>query len=250
MVDVEGVEPDPGFADRLEAALLRRLGSGRPSTLPATSGDEEEIMTVDRLEAPTRRNPRLAIAAAALVALGLAGAAVALTSVDDPVETTADRGRVVAFDITWPDLDGLETARCLETDVIYDWAPDGHCVRRFEGEVQLDGDLAGTALWTMEGNLGLQADPEDSAVLVPATFNATYLVRATVEGCGTGEFMIAEQLRFDGFESGGFSGTWQVLPGSGRDDLASIAGGGAVPGDAAGAATTQATRTGRISCDG
>jgi hypothetical protein len=61
--------------------------------------------------------------------------------------------------------------------------------------------------------------------------------------------MIAELLRFDGWASGTFSGTWQVVPGSGRGELSAISGGGEVPGDHVDSATTQVTRTGQVACD-
>jgi hypothetical protein len=156
----------------------------------------------------------------------------------------------VDFDVSWPDLADLETVNCVESRTSYLSAKGLRCFREFTGPNELTGDIEGTALWTMLGNLGSSADAEDSAVLIPATFNGTYIVKATIEGCGTGEFMIVEQLRFDGWASGAFSGTWQVLPGSGRDDLANLAGGGTVPGDFPDEGIDGSDRTGVLTCSG
>jgi hypothetical protein len=197
-----------------------------------------------------RRRARLS-AVATIAVVVVAGAAVVACDGQDTPSAEAAGGSLdeVGFDLHWPDLQGLEGSACIDAAVLYTAAQHGDCFRQLTGEVELAGDVAGTGLWMMLGNVGRAADAEDSAVDVPATFTSTYLIRATVEGCGMGEFMIAEQLRFDGWESGAFSGTWQIVPGSGRGDLSTISGSGEVPGDDTDHGTDQATRRGEIGCD-
>jgi hypothetical protein len=209
-----------------------------------------ETLTEDPPELQSRRSRFAAIVGiAAAVAIG---AFLVVRSGNDgpaPDNVTSSSLHDVSFELTWPDLQGLESPDCLETDTTYAWARDDRCFRRFSGETTLTGDVSGTALWMMLGNVGEGADAQDSAVKIPSTFTGTYLVRATVDGCGTGEFMITEQLRFDGWESGAFSGTWHVVPGSGRGDLSTIEGSGEAPGVNEGRDTTQATRLGQLGCE-
>ena len=244
-------EPDAAFVDRLERKLLRRLGDSSDSNNAQTPiGDD--IVTLDLLtERPHQpRHRRSRFVAVTAVAAAVAVGALIFTRVrdDGSPNVTSTSVHEVAFDLAWPDLPGLESPDCIESAVTYAWAQNGHCFRRFTGTVALTGDVSGTALWMMLGNFGLAATAQDSAVKIPAAFTGTYLVKATVEGCGTGEFMISEQLRFDGWESGAFSGTWQVVPGSGRGELSKISGGGQVPGDFPSRNTTQATRKGQLGC--
>ena len=128
----------------------------------------------------------------------------------------------VQFEAQWPPLSGLESNECVNAGVDYESANNGGCLRMFAGEAELSGDITGTALWTMVANNGVAADANDSAVERPAAFNRTYLVQGNVAGCGAGDFMIDQQLRFVPWASGQFVGTWQVLPGSGRGGLAPI----------------------------
>lgn len=192
----------------------------------------------------TTRRWWLAAAAALLLVAGV----VTLRSIGDdpsPTSDTSATAGAVNFDTVWPPLADAQTQRCIDTDVVYEWAEVRSCIRSFEGEVTLSGDIVGSALWAMLANQGTAADPDDAEAAITATFNGTYLVKADVAGCGSGEFMIAEQLRFLGWASGQFAGTWQIIPGSGRGELASITGSGTMP-----AADTDTTRahTGTISC--
>ena len=82
----------------------------------------------------------------------------------------------------------------------------------------------------MAANLGDDPAPGEVGTNL-ATFKRDHLVHGSVTGCGTGEFMIVEILQFVGWENGAFVGTWQVIPGSGRGELADISGSGEVPGD-------------------
>jgi hypothetical protein len=168
------------------------------------------------------------VAAALLLVAGLSAVVVTVvTRVDiSPAPPLAVPPRTVTFDAQWPPLGGLESKECITTSVTYESAVDGRCWRTFSGEATLTGDLEGTALWAMDANLGTPGDANDSTVEIPAVFNGTYLVRAAIPGCGTGEFMIAESLRFVGWASGQFIGTWQIMPASGRGDLTSISGSG------------------------
>jgi hypothetical protein len=61
--------------------------------------------------------------------------------------------------------------------------------------------------------------------------------------------MIAEQLEFVGWASGQFIGRWQILPGSGRGDLAEIAGSGTVLAAFTDDPDASRTHTGAVSCE-
>jgi hypothetical protein len=227
--------------------------------VPSRHGDlnihEEDVMTIqldrqrlDRQPAQTRRMPRWLAAVAAVVLVAGAVALIASrrgdsTPADVPAPTID-----VQFETQWPPMFGLESKECIATGVEYESANNQRCLRKFAGEAQLSGDITGTALWAMIGNNGVAADANDSAVAIPAAFNGTYLVHGDVAGCGSGEFMIAEQLEFVGWASGQFVGTWQVLPGSGRGDLAKIAGSGTVLAAATDDPNVSRTHMGAVSC--
>ena len=192
------------------------------------------------------------LVAASVAAIAVAAGVLALqldSDSDAPPVAAPAAQRVIAFEIEWPDLRNVEGVNCVDSEITYFSATNGRCFREFAGEVAITGDIDGTGLWVMLGNLGEAANADDTAVNVPAAFTATYIVKATVAGCGQGEFMVSEQLRFDGWESGAFSGSWQVVPGSCSQDLSDISGGGLVPGDFPDRDTSQATRTGQVSCD-
>ena len=192
-------------------------------------------MTI-QLDRPTidpsrpRTNGRARWLAAAAAGVLVAGAIALFASRrGEPSPASVPVPIEVQFETQWPGLGGLESKECIATAVNYESADNGGgCLRKFVGEAQLSGDITGTALWAMIANVGVAADANDSAVEIPAAFNGTYLVRGDVAGCGSGEFMIAEQLEFVGWASGQFIGSWQILPGSGRLDLAEIAGSGTV----------------------
>jgi len=240
------VEPAPAFADRLERELLARLA--------APTSERSRVMidlATQRSSVRTWNRPRMLVAAS-VAAIAVAAGVVALQldrDSDAPPVAAPAAQHAIAFEIEWPDLRSVEGVNCVESETTYFSATDGRCFREFVGEVPMTGDVDGTGLWAMLGNLGEAANADDTSVNVPSAFTATYIVKATVAGCGQGEFMVSEQLRFDGWESGAFSGTWEIVPGSGRQDLSDISGGGLVPGDFPARNTSQATRTGQVSCD-
>ncbi|HUV18699.1 MAG TPA: DUF3224 domain-containing protein [Ilumatobacteraceae bacterium] len=253
------VRPRAEFEHRLEQALLDELfPQDSPHARPgAHSKHRLETMIMTTLEqnpdTDTRTARRWWLAAAGV--LILVGGIFALNVTRDDSTPLAESpsddispaaGTAVNFDTQWPSLGASKSQSCIETSTVYEWAEGaGRCIRTFEGEATLTGDITGTALWAMLANQGTAADENDARADITATFNGTYLVKAEVAGCGSGEFMIAEQLRFLGWESGQFAGTWQIVPGSGRGELSSITGSGTMP-----AADTDTTRahTGTISC--
>jgi len=239
-------DPDPLFAHRLERMLLERLAAN-----DNTDAERPTLMldiAPPQTTAASPRHRRLLIATS-VAAVSVAAVVLAFQfgrKSDSPAAVPPPRQ--VSFDVAWPDLRELESVQCVETRTSYFSANNLRCFRRWTGEAELTGDIQGTALWTMLGNNGEPADADDSAVLIPATFSSSYIVKATIDGCGSGEFMVVEHLRFDGWESGAFSGTWQVLPGSGRRELADIAGAGIVPGDFPADGTSQSSRSGQLTC--
>ncbi len=238
------IDPDPAYAACLEQLLIARF--------EATPTDREEshvMLDLAPSPQPVRRDRRtfmVAAIAACLAAIALAGILVARH--DDARHSNAPKAIDVTFHLAWPDLQGLEQPRCLAPIEPFDSAVQHRCFRTFYGLASASGDVSGTALWTMVGSEGKAATPDDATVEIPAAFNGTYIVQATIPGCGRGEFMIAEQLRFDGWEAGAFSGTWQIIPGSGRGELAEVSGGGTVPGDHPDQNTTQDMRVGQFNC--
>lgn len=249
------VAPDTGFATRLENALLTSLVAASPDTQPTTGTSarvrptrEGDMMTIQLdppiQSAPPRRPRWLAAAAAVILLLGAAAIVVMRTDGGAPADATD-----VTFEVQWPGLADSQNPRCVETATVYESARSTHCLRGYSGEARLTGGVDGVALFDMAANQGA----EPSAGEIPAdlaTFNATYLVKGTVAGCGTGEFMIAEVLRFLGWENGQFDGTWQVMRGSGRGELAGISGSGIVDPSPLGAGTDEDPRThsGTIDC--
>ncbi len=241
------VDPDDRFATRLEAALVSALhGSATSISTPTNQQGDMMVITLDE---PTHdvRPPRsrwLAMVAAAVLVVG-AGALFVLRRDDSaPASGEAD----VTFEIQWPGLAAHGSNRCITTEATYESAASGHCLRGSTGEARFTGDIDGTAIFDMAANLGDDPAADEQSTNL-ATFNATYLVRGTVVGCGTGEFMIAELLQFVGWENGAFVGTWQVMPGSGRGELAGIGGSGEVPGDPGGGRDeAPRTHTGVIDC--
>lgn len=244
--------PDPAFERRLERVLLaeltRTIGAGSSDSVDGRS-------SIGRTKEPAVRRSRppvrwLSAAAVTILVLGAVGLLLARRDASTP-PGVAGVPIPVTFDVQWPALGGLETKDCIATTVTYEWAQDGSCWRTFVGEVTLSGDIIGAGLWAMHANLGVAGDERDSRVEVPSAFNGTYLVRADVDGCGSGEFMISEPLTFVGWASGQFTGTWQVVPGSGRGELASITGSGLVVGSPVDETDPDAPRThvGTVSCE-
>ncbi|MCU0259506.1 MAG: DUF3224 domain-containing protein, partial [Ilumatobacteraceae bacterium] len=155
------------------------------------------------------------------------------------------------FEVQWPDL-GEMTQACVEAQEVYLSAMSGRCFRQFLGEATFTGDIEGSALWSMMANTGTSSDG-DLSVDDVAGFGATYIVEAEVPGCGSGEFMITSTLTFRGWENGQFVGDWQIVPDSGREELATISGSGVVlprqdDPDVVDYANQPRVHTGTISC--
>jgi hypothetical protein len=248
------VQPDPGFADRLEARLeasLRRSGASLDDNV---NDDEGDLMTIDldtaeRLPTSSRPTSRwvwLAVAAALLLVVGV----VALTQANsnDPADTPGTAGFEVAFETTWPWLGDVGKQECfsgLSTDS--ELADAGNCLRVFNVITDFVGDISGQAATNIIAGVGSSRDG-DATVVLTTPHNITYLFRGSISGCGTGEFMIAEVLEFVGWESGMYVGTWQIVPGSGRGELQGVSGSGIVePQDATGAEMVR-PHVGTVSC--
>jgi Protein of unknown function (DUF3224) len=260
------VQPDESFARRLESELVAelfadRIGRAEPSarwTRAVTrhrtnehhhQEDMQEDMMVIELDEPVQETkPRaarwLAVAAVALLAVGAGG--VIVSQRDDA--GTAGAPHEVNFEVQWPSLRATGTNRCNGTTQ-FESVGSGTCLRAWSGEAEFRGDIDGTSLWDMVANYGEEPGPDGAPVDTPATFSATYLVAGTVEGCGSGEFMMAEVTRFVGWSSGQFPGTWQVLPGSGRGDLLGLSGSGEIqPTSEAAPEITPHRYTGSLTC--
>lgn len=228
-------DPDPQFAAELETRLLSRLVDGITPLRP-----EEDLMTIE-LDTPTqhvapRRNWWLA-AAAVIAVVGL-GALLLRQNDDD--SATSGAGRDVSFEVQWPEL--RERPDCVTGFTERHGLTVNGCLRSFKGVTQFTGDMVGEGLWSMAAGTGYAVD---NRVTTPAPFNATYLFSGEVPGCGTGEFMMAAQMQFVGWDAGEFIGTWSIVPNSGRFELQSIAGSGDVlPSDGSG----PRMHSGSISC--
>ena len=163
-----------------------------------------------------------------MLTIGAGAVIVSQRDDDDTAAATHD----VTFEVQWPDLGRSMAFRCNgTTNYASTQAQTQRCLRGWGGEAQLTGDVDGVAMWDMVANAGDEGRQGEPEVDTPATFNATYLVKGDVAGCGTGEFMIAEVTRFLGWDLGQFVGTWQVMPGSGRGELVGLSGSGEVPGE-------------------
>ncbi|MEZ5166527.1 MAG: hypothetical protein R2695_08535, partial [Acidimicrobiales bacterium] len=169
------VPPDPDFERRLEKALLAELtvstGSETPThVLPNDSidpfGPEQENHM--HLSDVTRRGRMIAAAAIVVIVAGLGLLAVSRPGPTE-VEPAAGDSVPVEFTVEWPALGGLESTKCVDTSVTYEWAVQGRCFRTFVGESSFTGDVTGTALWSMDANLGVGGDG-DATVEIPAGF--------------------------------------------------------------------------------
>ena len=94
--------------------------------------------------------------------VGIAAAWFVLRPGDAPSADIPAPAYPVTFDVQWPPLDGLEHTVCNDGTggASYESAQDHWCWRSFFGEVDLSGDVAGVALWTMRGNVGVPGTRE------------------------------------------------------------------------------------------
>jgi hypothetical protein len=81
----------------------------------------------------------------------------------------------------------------------------------------LSGDLQGTGSYKGSAILGAFNDP----VTFDFPFEAYEPFQGTVEGCGTGTFILHNQGNLNSS-----TGSWWIVPGSGRGDLVGISGNG------------------------
>ena len=111
-----------------------------------------------------------------------------------------------------------------------------------------EGDVK--AALTIQGMANVNTTEHDGAEFV-----FTYLVDGAVAGCGDGEFLLYSALEY--FETdgdiqandpeGSWTGTWQVVPYSGRSELVGLSGSGTVSGRLGDPGFTM---TGSFQCDG
>jgi hypothetical protein len=234
--------PRAEFADRLEDELLRVIGN-RAETLPIP--DPEEIFVIverTTMPFPSRRRRWLVPVAAAVIAL-VAGAVIALARRDHTNVVEPADSNPVTFTIHW-----------AYSDVRHDCPAESGamCMNHFDfpATSELKGDVVGAGYQGVFWN-----DPVDyiGQAVDHLEHVGAYNVKATVAGCGTGEFMLMEMMQFkSGADrdrpSGTYIGTWQIVPNSGRGALASISGSGTSRGVFGTAQADGRTFTGDIAC--
>jgi hypothetical protein len=233
--------PRAEFADRLEADLLRVIGN-RAETLPIPD-PEETFVIVERTTSPfpIRRRRWLVPVAAAVIAL-VAGGVIALVRRDHTTVVEPADSNPVTFTIRW-----------AYSDVRHDCPTDGGmCMNHFDfpATSALEGDVVGDGYQGVFWN-----DPVDYSgqAVDHLEHVGAYNVKATVAGCGTGEFLLMEMMQFkSGADrdrpSGTYIGTWQIVPNSGRGALTSISGSGTSRGVFGTAQADGRTFTGDIAC--
>jgi hypothetical protein len=234
--------PRAEFCDRLEADLLRVMGH-RTYTLPITEPEETFVIVEPRTVLPSRRRRWMAPAAAAIIALGAVGV-IAWARRDEPTVVEPADAVPVSFTIHWAYSD---VQRDCPTDVSATM-----CMNHFDFPTssQLKGDVAGYGyqgvFWNAPADYSGQTVDHLEHV-------GAYNIKATIAGCGTGEFMLMEMMQFkSGAEhdrpSGTYIGTWEIVPESGRDGLVSITGSGTSHGVFGTAQADGRTFTGTIAC--
>lgn len=240
---------------------MRSLDDLDHSTPTRPAEEAPVTIELDQLDPtrPSRRPKRtwwLAAAAAVVVALGAIATAFIVdddgpgTAATDTAQRSVRPANELSFDVLWPDLT-VAAGRdlCVDAEQTYMSASRGECVATWSGEAVVTGDVGGTALWVMHAGTG-RSDDDDATMTLVRGFSATYVVQATIDGCGSGEFMMTDSLGFVGWEAGGFVGAWEIVPGSGRDGLAGISGSGQVVAQASDGNGPAAARTheGTVSC--
>jgi hypothetical protein len=237
------MHPRAEFADRLEADLLREIG-GRDTTTPTPQLDEEPLVNIELTPTEPSSRPRwmMFAAAAAVIALVIVGAALAgrghnkdvqpADSLDATTTVLPASTHAVTFTVTW------SMGEMLRECVIGNLGHRG-CLNHFQmpAASTFEGDVAGQAYEGVFWNDPTTTDPSPN--LRHEEFIVTYGVDGTVLGCGsgeTGEFMLMEMMQLKGDPASfathaPFTGTWQIVPASGRTNLATISGSGTSSGD-------------------
>ena len=234
--------PRAEFTDRLEAEILLVIGN-RAETLSIPDLEETFVIVEPTTALPSRRRRWLVPVAAAIIALVAVGV-IALASREDTSTVVPADSHPATFTINWA---YSEVNHDCPTDV-----SAAMCLNHFDipATSELKGDVAGYGyqgvFWN--GPVDYTGQAADHLEHVGA-----YNIKATVAGCGTGEFMLMEMMQFKSGAnrdrpSGTYLGTWQIVPDSGRDALASISGSGTSRGVFGTAQADGRTFTGTIAC--
>jgi hypothetical protein len=235
------LEPDARFATRLEAALLDQLMA---PPLDDHATNLEAPVPIDLEARPvahvSRRPPLVPLlaGAAAVVAVVIAGLAIRDDDrVPGPTSLPATAGSgAVTFQIEQI-VDGVASSFSDSARV---WGPDVSTVT---------GDVTGSAE-------GITLANSNTTEHDGAEFVYSFLISdAVVPTCGSGQLLlavVAEYFEVDGDfrrddRDGRWSGTWEVVPYSGRSDLVGISGSGTLSGRLADPALTL---EGSFGCDG
>lgn len=237
--------PPSHFADRLEAEFLRAAGAATAPPSTRTDTPEEPIMTIDLDTPPTthRRGNAWKLFALTAAAAALIVALTAILVRRDEDDTASAGGTPVSFIVHWAYSEVNGT--CV-------LGSSTKCLNHFDipAEARFDGDVDGSGFQAIYWN-----DPVDypGRAVDHLEHIGTYRVQATVKGCGTGDFMLVELMQFvSGSErdrdTGTYKGTWQIVDGSGRDELSTIAGSGTSNGIFGTAGDVGRTFTGTVSC--
>jgi hypothetical protein len=204
-----------------------------------------------RAETPRRHRLPVAIAGAAAAFL-IAGIAWTVgrndRSTHDPAATpatTASPGQPVTFTVRWGS--GAEiTSNCQDAEQGCLYSRTAISFANFTGDITGDGTIAAVGNHPAD-QAGNPVDPtpdpyHDEGVSV-------YNVVGSIAGCGSGEFLLVEIVQFvnGGAGFGNYTGTWQIVPDSGRDELKSVSGRGTTTGRY-GQAGVDRTLAGVVSC--
>jgi len=243
--------PRPEFADQLERNLLRALDLSSGAT---TRVNEERPVMIDvqhsaPVETPRRNRLSVAIAAAAVLIAGIAWAVGRIDrSTHDPAAPpaiTVSPGQPVTFTVRWSPRSNM-TSRCQGAENACLYSNSLFSSARLAGDVTGNGTIAdvGNHPADQAGNpVGFTPDPyHDEEVTV-------YNVLGSIAGCGSGEFLLVEIVQFvnGGAAIGDYTGTWQIVPDSGRGELKSVNGRGTMTGTY-NRAVVRRTLTGVVSC--
>jgi len=228
--------PRAEFADRLERDLLDALGARHHSPR------EDAIVSIETREHPSRASRTPWLIAAAAVVVGVVGVTIAFnrdqtSSAPLSPPTTVSTDHPVTFTIEWSDAGKMSD--CAATTALA-------CLYHFgiPGVAPFKGDVAGTSYQAVFWN-----EPDlDPSGMAHVEHIATYMVNATVKGCGSGRFMLEELVQYswpnDHEDQGTYRGTWTIVPHSGRGDLKGISGTGASLSQPSG----ERTLTGAVNC--
>lgn len=168
--------------------------------------------------APQRRRTWLIVAAAAAAVLLMVAGVWAVGRGDAEPAGTRD----VSFTVEWAGGDNQHPCPTDVSGPICAWTLPGPASAKFTGD--LDGTAYQSVVW---GNSDRFAD---RAVLHEEKV-ATYVFGGTVAGCGTGQFVMIETVQIvsgpdEDYSTGTATGTWEIVPDSGRGDLRNISGSG------------------------